>query len=167
MNLSNGVQSFALAVILAGATAYLAISLVSLASDAIKVGASTAPDGTYVQLELGDGPYDFDYVWNWDFGDDTAVSNDVDWGFRFIFGNEASVDYVKDRLDGYHNDPAISPILNDDFGGFGNKNAYLDDGPEQGGSSFTAAAPIDIGDDVEHAYYSDGWGAFISVSGGD
>ncbi len=128
-----------LALLVAAAAVYLAITLVGLGAGAVRVGASTAPSGTFGQLELGDGPYDFDYVWNWDFRSTDAESDNVDWGFRFIFGNEASVGYVKDRLDGDNNDPDITPLLNVDpwelCGDPCNMYAYLDDGPEQGGSS--------------------------------
>ena len=103
-----------LALLVAVAAVYLAISLVGLGAGAVRVGASTAPSGTFGQLELGNGPYDFDHVWNWDFRDRDAESDNVDWGFRFIFGNEASVGYVKDRLDGDDNDPDITPLLNVD-----------------------------------------------------
>lgn len=125
-----------LALILSAAVAYLAISLISLASAAVKVGANTAPSNTFGQLELGEGPYDFDYVWNWDFNSDDAQADNVDWGFRFIFGNEATVDHVKNRLDGDDHDPPISPILNVSWNGIGDKYAYLDDGPEQGTASY-------------------------------
>lgn len=125
-----------LALISIAATAYLFLSVVSLASNTMKVGANTAPSGTFGQLELGEGPYDFDYVWNWDFNSEDARANNVDWGFRFIFGNEATVDHVKNRLDGEDNNPSISPILNVSWDGIGDKYAYLDDGPEQNGDSF-------------------------------
>lgn len=87
--------------------AYLGLSVASLFLAPAHVGASVAPDGTFRRLAIGQG----DYVWNWDFNDESEAFDGVDWGMRFIFYNNADVDEVKDRLDGKMVDPRITPFL--------------------------------------------------------
>lgn len=93
---------------------------------------NTAPYNSFHKLDFGHG----DYVYNWDFtGEDTSSTN-VDWGMRFIFKGNASINTVKDKLDGQKNDPGITP----EFGSMSlgkrvdiasSKDAYVDDGPER------------------------------------
>ena len=54
--------------------------------------------------------------------------------FRFIFHEEADVDYVKDRLDGEGNDPYIWPMLDAQWYEKISKDAYVNDGPEVSGN---------------------------------
>ena len=52
----------------------------------------------------------------------------MDWSMRFVFGDNAEIDKVKDHLDGEGNDPSISPEL-DDSGS--SKDAWVYDGINQ------------------------------------
>ncbi len=127
-----------LALLVGGALLYLAASVVNLFTAAANA-ANTAPSGTYHAVQIGDvnenNQVDFSY--NWDFDNKptpvSSGSNKVDWGMRFLFaGNAVDVQYVKDRLDGANNDPAITPDISDD--GW-DKHAFMGDGPQQETSS--------------------------------
>ena len=66
----------------------------------------------------------------------------MDWALRFVFGENAEIDKVKDRIDGEGGDPTISPAL--DSSGSG-KKAWVDDGTQQTGSSWDSDAGIKEG----------------------
>ena len=119
-----------LALLVSAALLYLVVMVVSLVATVSMVSAGTAPAGSFHKVYIGD---DGDYIYNWDFQDNPSVSSqNVDWGMRFLFaGSAVDVDYVKDRLDGYGQDPSLSPII---FDVGGNKRAYVSDGPEHTGS---------------------------------
>ena len=109
------------AVVAAGV--YLAIAVSGLVFGAPGAyAANEAPSGTFGEISFAGN----DSVYNWDFRTSGgAVSNNVDWGMRFIFADDADVEYVRDRLDGDGNDPSITPEL----GGVGsNMKARLKDG---------------------------------------
>lgn len=108
------------------AAAYLLVSLTNLVSGALTARAATAPSGSFGTITIGGT----DTIYNWDFNSSSVSSDNVDWGLRFIFWDNAEVDYVKDRLDGEGNDPWIYPQLNSLYKG--SKYAYVDDGPEEG-----------------------------------
>ena len=112
--------------LVAVAAAYLAVSLTNLVSSTTMVRGATAPSDSYGTITLGST----DTIYNWDFNSSSVESDNVDWGLRFIFWDNAEVDYVKDRLDGEGNDPEIDPEL--DSLKKGAKYAYVDDGPEEG-----------------------------------
>ena len=125
-----------LALLVAGALLYLAAAVVSLFSAAAANAANTAPTGTYRAIQIGDVNENnlADFSYNWDFDSKpnpvSSGSNKVDWGMRFLFaGNAVTVDYVKDKLDGAGNNPAITPDISDD--GW-DQHAFLGDGPQQG-----------------------------------
>lgn len=100
---------------------------------------NTAPSGTLHKLDFGHG----DYIYNWDFkghdgdfGEDDAIASNVDWAMRFIFKGNASVNTVKDKLDGLKNDPRITPNLGELISDIrisvgSKKSAFVDDGPER------------------------------------
>lgn len=48
---------------------------------------------------------------NYDFTSPTWDANGVDWPLRFVFYNNAEVDYVKNKIDGCNGDPSISPTI--------------------------------------------------------
>ena len=112
--------------LVAVAAAYLAVSLTNLVSGALTARAATAPSGTFGTITLGGT----DTIYNWDFNSSSVEADNVDWGLRFIFWDNAKVDYLKDRLDGEGNDPEIDPELNSFKKGA--KSAYVNDGPEEG-----------------------------------
>ncbi len=138
-----------LTAVVATSVAYLIFSAVSLVASATVSSASTAPDGSFHELDLGDG----DFVFNWDFvesGDDSI--DNVDWGMRFIFtGSYVTTHYVKDKLDGANNNPAIGIPL--DALWRGAIHAKLNDGPNQTGSEWDSDTGI-----KNHVSCSWNWG---------
>ena len=126
----------ALFIIAVAALGYLTLSGANLLLNPTLAEANIAPDGTLNRKSLGQS----DYVWNWDFLTFEAAEdqdeNNVDWGMRFIFHENANVDYVTDRIDGAGADPHINPQLTN-FLATG-KYAHIDDGPTHVGSNITS-----------------------------
>ena len=124
-----------LALFVLAALLYLATSVVNLFTAAAANAANTAPSGTYHAIQIGDVNENnqADYAYSWDFDSKSRTSDNVDWGMRFLFaGGAVDVDYVKDRLDGAGDNPAITPDISDSGG---NIHAFLGDGSQQGTSS--------------------------------
>lgn len=117
----------ALLLLVVAAFGYIFLSGASLFLAPSTASASAAPNGTYYRYLLGEA----DYVWNWDYNSMSRSQSNVDWAMRFIFKDNADIDYVKDRLDGQRQDPRITPVLSD-FGGA--KYAHVDDGAQHGGN---------------------------------
>jgi hypothetical protein len=83
--------------------------------------ANTAPGSSYTVYYV---PGADDWFRTWDFASTTIASNNVDWPIRYVFTASASINYVKNRLDGAGNDPSISPQLTS---GGSTKYAYIED----------------------------------------
>ena len=108
----------------------MVISVVGLFSTVTVAEAGTAPSGSFHSVQIQDN--ELDYVYNWDFNSKTTAYDNVDWAMRFLFvGSVVDVDYVKDRLDGFNNDPSITPLVSSTGG---RKDAYLYDGDEHTGT---------------------------------
>ena len=118
----------ALSFMVIAALGYLGLSGINLFLNPAPAKANTAPSSAYERISMGHS----DYIWNWDYKDDELDRTQVDWGMRFVFEDNADVNYVKDRLDGRYHDPSISPNLNNVLAGW--KYAHIDDGPEHVGS---------------------------------
>ncbi len=113
-----------------GSALYLGLAAANFAFNPTPVEASTAPSNAYARKDLSSG----DWAWNWDFKGTTQRSSNVDWGMRYIFKNNASVNNVKDRLDGRRGDPNITPT----WGWVGSaKWANIHDGPGRRGRGQT------------------------------
>ena len=127
-----------LAVLVLVTLLYLVVSVVGLFSIVTVAKAGTAPSGSFHMVQIADN--ELDYVYNWDFNSQSTSYDNVDWAMRFLFaGSVVDVDYVKDRLDGYNNDPSITPVVASS--GLG-KNAYLYDGDEQSGTRWDSDGGI-------------------------
>lgn len=97
-----------LALLVSLAVAYLGFLVAILAADGRTTKANTVPSNVHHFITLPGG----DQVYNWDYRTKTARRDRVDWGMRFIFADNATINKVKDRIDGVNNDPSISPPLN-------------------------------------------------------
>ena len=128
MRYSKVIHYAPLALAVGAALAYLALYLLNVLYSPPGVGANTAPSGTYNLYEIGD-----DEIWNWDFESTSTGDDNVDWSMRFVFGDNATINEVKHRIDGQAGDPSISPEL--DVSGSA-KKAWVDDGDEQTGSEW-------------------------------
>lgn len=95
------------------AAAYLLFAAIILGLDGRTTSASTVPQNKhhFVWMPGGD-----DYVFNWDYRSRSNVRTNVDWGMRFIYKENATIDKVKDKLDGKDNNPSITPKLDARFG---------------------------------------------------
>ena len=124
--MKHKLQLASLTVLAAVAFGYLAVSAVAFFAFPNAAHASTAPSGSFSRKLLGET----DYVYNWDFTTYSygAVSSKVDWGMRFIFKNDAEVDYVKGKLNGSGSEPYITPTLT---GTASAKWAHVDDGHQE------------------------------------
>ena len=127
-----------LAAIVATSTAYLMFSALGLVARARATSANTAPEGSFQELELDSE----DTIYNWDFvesGDD-SIGN-VDWSMRFIFrGSYVTTRYIKDKLDGANNNPALGIPL--DALWRGPIHAKLNDSPDQTGDEWNSDTGI-------------------------
>ena len=125
-----GKRIIGLSLLAAIALGYLGLSGANLVLNPNAANANTAPPGTLQNKLMGST----DYVWNWDYGSKTDETDRyrVDWAMRFVFKENADIDYVKDRLDGRWHDPSISPNLNNVLAH--HKFAYVDDGHDHQGS---------------------------------
>ena len=106
-NRNMNIRIVSLSALALGSAAFLALSVVSLVLVPPSADANEAPNGSYARKYLGQG----DYVWNWDYNDNDDDEQDaqhVDWGMRYIFHNNAEIDYIKDRLDGGRQRPRDS-----------------------------------------------------------
>ena len=120
MRYTQRVRTLTLALIVFLAMAYLAFLSVSLAADSATTSANVVPQNVHNFIQLPGG----DTVFNWDYRSQSNVRTNVDWGMRFIFSGNATVNKVKHRTDGKGNDPSISPQL----GVIGSsKFAHIDD----------------------------------------
>ncbi len=128
MRYSKIIHYAPLALAVLAALAYLGLYLLNLVYSPPGAGANTAPSGTYHLKQIGG-----DEIWNWDFDSTSTGDDNVDWPMRFVFGDNATINEVKHRIDGLEGDPSISPGL--DVSG-GPKKAWVDDGSEQTGSEW-------------------------------
>ena len=133
-NLNRRIAVLSFLIVLA--VGYLAVSGANLFLAVSPAEANTAPSGTLRWLQMGHG----DSVYNWDFKNkNSRGSNNVDWGMRYLFHDNAEVDYIKDRMDGVMTDPRIRPTV----GNVGSlKHAYIFDGPDHNGSSWDSDGGI-------------------------
>lgn len=100
------IVTLALPVVLA--VTYLALLAVTLTADSKTTSANVVPQNKHHFIQLPGG----DFVYNWDYRSQSNVRTNVDWGTRFVFANNATVNKVKNKIDGMNNDPSISPPLN-------------------------------------------------------
>lgn len=123
-------RTLALAGLAVGSVSYLAVASAHIAHEATPARANSAPASAWSWYSTyGDNFY------TWDFLSTSDSQSNVDWALRFLFTDEAEIDYIKDRLDGHGSNPSISPHLDDDGG---KKYAYVFDGIEQTGSAWDA-----------------------------
>jgi len=71
---------------------------VTLAVSARADACCTAPPGSFWILSVNDGSGTVDMFYNWDFGGKNHVSTNVDWPVTLVYGGNASVWYVKYKL---------------------------------------------------------------------
>ena len=89
------------------AMAYLVFMVATLAADGRTTSANLVPQNVHHFITLPGG----DIVYNWDYRVKTTSRDKVDWAMRFIFADNATINKVKNRIDGVSNDPSISPLL--------------------------------------------------------
>ena len=95
MRYSKVLRYSPLVLVVGAALVYLGLFVLNLVYNPLAAGANTAPTGTYNFYEIGG-----DDIWNWDFLSESAEDDNVDWSMRFVFGDNAEIDKVKDHLAG-------------------------------------------------------------------
>ena len=114
-----------------GSALYFGLAAFNFAFNPVPAEANTAPSSSYERTDLTGN----DWAWNWDYRTKSASRTNVDWGMRYLFKDNASVNHVKQRLNGDHNNPNIVPRLSNFWGDGSTKHAHMKDGSRAGWAS--------------------------------